>query len=48
MTRVPRDAKSEFDAFALEYDAWGISISGEEKIILHAVESLGWLIVSHA
>jgi hypothetical protein len=48
MTQAPREAKSEFDAFALEYDAWEISTSGEEKIILHAVESLGCFIVSHA
>jgi SAM-dependent methyltransferase len=34
MTQAPREAKSEFDAFALEYDAalaQGISISGEDK-----------------
>jgi SAM-dependent methyltransferase len=34
MTQAPREAKSEFDAFALDYDAalaQGISISGEDK-----------------
>jgi len=34
MTQAPSEAKSEFDAFALEYDAAlarGVSISGEDK-----------------